>query len=95
MCEQKIMSLRVNIEDFVKLRIVRKVRIFIVQSFPPLKKSKSRSVRMIIPRNIRGRLPYIYGANTITHLMSTNPITSHFTQTCERRKCCLNLVSTP
>ena len=89
------MSLRVNVEDFVKLCVVKKVKIFIVLSFPLLKKWKSQSVWMFIPRNLRGRLPYFYGANTITHLMSINPITSHFTHTCERRKFCLNLVSTP
>ena len=89
------MSLWVNIEDFVKLRIGKKVRIFIVLSFPLLKKRKSRSVHRFTPRNLRGRLPYFYGANTITHLLSINPITSHFTHTCERRKCWLNPISTP
>ena len=83
-----------NIEELVKLSVGKKVKIFIVLSIPLLKKRKRRSVQRFIPRNLRGRLPYFYGANKITHLMSINPIASHFTHTCERRKCCLNLVST-
>ena len=89
------MSFWVNIEDLVKLRVGKKVRIFIILSFPLLKKWKNWSVQRFIPRNLRGRLPNFYGANTITHLMSINPIASRFTHTRESRKCCLNLVSTP